>query len=262
MNPPEPAYLSQTGYQKFPGGRRKLALVAEVHAAQAAGLGRRVDALDVGCGNGPISLPLASLGARVTGIDVSPESVALVSGKNPFPDARFLVHDLSLAPLPERYDLVVCSEVLEHLPDPAPLVRGLAGAMADGALLIVTVPNGYGPREVLGRLEHRIRRSRVAAPLAGAVRSLLRMKSAKEKWEMHTSCQEQDHVQKFTPGSLTRLLSDGGLEVTRWVNSFWLLSLFGKAQQGTGFAARLDEGLADLLPRWCASGWFVVCRKR
>jgi 2-polyprenyl-6-hydroxyphenyl methylase / 3-demethylubiquinone-9 3-methyltransferase len=41
----------------------------------------------------------------------------------------------------ETFDLVTCLEVIEHVADPAAFVRGLAGAVAEGGLLVLSTPN-------------------------------------------------------------------------------------------------------------------------
>ena len=258
----EASYLAYTNYHDYPGGRKKLRVVVQVCRDLSESLGRPPRILDIGCGNGSITFPLASLGYPITGIDVSNASISHAAGKCPFRNARFLAHDLSQSPLPERYDLIICSEVLEHLSDPSPLVKGMTGALEPGGIAVVTVPNGYGLREVMGRLEHGMRGSRLLTPAADLFRRLLGMKSAREKCLMHTSNPEQDHVQKFTPRQFTLLLSSHGLAVEGWVNSFWLLSLFGKANKGVGWLARLDSWLADRLPAVYSSGWYVICRRR
>ena len=257
----EGEYLRHTDYHLFSGGRKRLRVIVEHCEHRSRQLGRRLNVLDVGCGNGSNSLPLASLGHHLLGIDISPESVKYADDRNPFSNARFMVYDLTKQLLSEKFDLVVCSEVLEHLTDPGPLVRAMAEALEPGGLLVITVPNGYGPREVLGRIEHHLRRSPVLQPLVEGFRRLFHMSSAEEKCRMHTSNPDQDHVQKFTPGPLKRLIESEGLRVTEWVNSFWLLSLFGKAKAGTNLLARLDSWLADVGPAIGASGWYVICEK-
>lgn len=97
-------------------------------------------ALDVGCGAGLLCEPLARLGAAVTGIDAAPESIAV---------ARAHAGDLPITYLAggieqvagRRFDLVTSMEVIEHVTDPAGFVAGLAGALADGGLLVLSTPN-------------------------------------------------------------------------------------------------------------------------
>jgi 2-polyprenyl-3-methyl-5-hydroxy-6-metoxy-1,4-benzoquinol methylase len=258
----EGEYLQYTDYHRFPGGRKRLRVIMELGERRSRKLGRRLRVLDVGCGNGSNSFPLASLGHHLLGIDISAESIHHASLKNSFPNARFLVHNLLEKSLDETFDLVLCSEVLEHLPNPEPLLLAMARILEPGGLLLITVPNGYGPREVLGRIEIGLNRSRILQPLLSGFRRLLRMSSADEKCRMHTSNPDQDHVQKFTPGQLRRLIESGGLTITGWVNSFWLLSLFGKAQAGANIIARIDSWLADQGPKIFSSGWYVSCEKR
>ncbi len=258
----EEEYLQHTNYHLFPGGRKRLGVIMELGERRSRDLGRRLRVLDVGCGNGSNSLPLASRGHHLLGIDISTESIQYAALKNSFPNARFLVHNLIEKPLDETFDLVLCSEVLEHLPHPKPLVLAMARVLEPGGRLLITVPNGYGPREVLGRIEIGLNRNRSLQPLLTGFRRLLRMSSADEKCRMHTSNPDQDHVQKFTPGQLRRLIESGGLNITGWVNSFWLLSLFGKAKAGTNFAARIDSWLADHGPKIFSSGWYVICEKK
>ena len=258
----EGKYLEYTDYHLFSGGRKRLRLIVSTCEQLSRQLGRRLSVLDVGCGNGSNSLPVASLGHELLGIDISPKSIEYASGRNPFPKARFKFHDLAEEPLSEKFDFLVCSEVLEHLPDPGPLVRAMTEVLEPGGLLIITIPNGYGPREVLGRLETRLKKSRSLRPFAEGFRRLFGMSSAAEKCRMHTSNSDQDHVQKFTPKQIKRLIELNGLQVIEWVNSFWLLSLFGKAKAGTNLVARLDSWLADIGPAVCSSGWYIVCEKR
>jgi SAM-dependent methyltransferase len=257
----EEKYLQYTDYHLFPGGRKRLRLIVRSCEQLSRQLGRRLAVLDVGCGNGSNSLPVASLDHELLGIDISQESVAYISARNPFPKARFKFHNLTEEPLSEKFDLLICSEVLEHLPDPGPLVRAMAEVLDPGGLLIITIPNGYGPREVLGRLEIRFRKSRSLNPVVEGFRRLFGMSSAEEKCRMHTSNPDQDHVQKFTPQQIKGLIELNGLQVIEWMNSFWLLSLFGKAKAGINWMARFDSWLADICPALFASGWYLVCEK-
>lgn len=109
--------------------------------------GRR--ALDVGCGAGLLTEPLARLGAAATGLDAAPENVAAAR-------AHAATQGLSIdyraggieRVAGERFDLVVSMEVVEHVADPAAFVSGLAGALADDGLLVLSTPN----RTALSRL--------------------------------------------------------------------------------------------------------------
>ncbi len=99
-------------------------------------------AIDVGCGAGLLAEPLARLGGAVTGLDAAPENIgaarahAALSGL----DIDYVaggIEDLA----GRRFDLVVSMEVIEHVADPAAFVAGLAGALAEGGLMILSTPN-------------------------------------------------------------------------------------------------------------------------
>jgi SAM-dependent methyltransferase len=119
--------------------------------------------LDVGCGQGGL---LRELGrefpsAHLAGADVSTES--LEQTRQVVGGAELWQLDLgdpqALTARPEqlgRYDLVVCSEVLEHLEDAPLAVRHLAALLAPGGHLVVTVPGGKLSRfdELIGHQRH------------------------------------------------------------------------------------------------------------
>ena len=98
-------------------------------------------AIDVGCGAGLLAEPLARMGAKVTGVDAAPENIAaarLHAGPQGLPiDYRVG----SVEALTGPFDLVTSLEVVEHVSDVRAFVRGLAGALADDGLLILSTPN-------------------------------------------------------------------------------------------------------------------------
>ena len=99
-------------------------------------------ALDVGCGAGLLSEPLARLGAAVTGLDAAPENIAAARAHAA---GQGLVIDYRAggieAVADERFDLVVSMEVVEHVAHPGAFVAGLARVLAPGGLLILSTPN-------------------------------------------------------------------------------------------------------------------------
>ena len=95
--------------------------------------------LDVGCGTGFFTAYYLDRGARVTGIDLSPTSVATLAARHP--EARFLLADVGEQPVEGRYDLVNAFDVLYHITDDARwerAVSGLVAAVAPGGMLLIT----------------------------------------------------------------------------------------------------------------------------
>ena len=128
--------------------------------------------LDVGCGQGDFARQVRarSADASILGLDMS--RTGLDVAKRKVPDADFLVCDLSRPPQVARKwrgwaTHAVCSEVLEHVDDPAAVLRHLAWFLAPGARIVVTVPGG--PRSAYDRhIGHRVHYS--PATLAALLR--------------------------------------------------------------------------------------------
>ncbi len=84
-------------------------------------------ALDVGCGGGLLSEAMASLGAVVTGIDMG--EVALGAARLHQKESGLQVNyqqataERYAETHPARFDVVTCLELLEHVPDPASVIR-------------------------------------------------------------------------------------------------------------------------------------------
>lgn len=98
-------------------------------------------ALDVGCGAGLLTEPLARLGAVVAGIDASPEVIAVArdhAGASGL-DIDYRAGDVQQ--LEGQFDLITAMEVIEHVADPGAFVKALAKRLAANGLLVMSTPN-------------------------------------------------------------------------------------------------------------------------
>jgi 2-polyprenyl-6-hydroxyphenyl methylase / 3-demethylubiquinone-9 3-methyltransferase len=101
-------------------------------------------ALDVGCGAGLLTEPLARLGARVTGIDAAPEVIAVA---REHAAAQALEIDYCNAAVEEtdgQFDLITSLEVIEHVAEPQSFLNAIAKRLAPGGILILSTPNATG----------------------------------------------------------------------------------------------------------------------
>lgn len=100
-------------------------------------------ALDVGCGAGLLTEPLARMGAAATGLDAAAENIAAArlhaEGQGLAIDYRH--GSVELLGAEDRFDLVCSMEVIEHVTDPAAFVAGLGRALAPGGLMLLSTPN-------------------------------------------------------------------------------------------------------------------------
>jgi 2-polyprenyl-6-hydroxyphenyl methylase/3-demethylubiquinone-9 3-methyltransferase len=106
-------------------------------------------ALDVGCGAGLLTEPLARLGAKVTGIDAAAELIEVArehaAGQGLEIDYRAVPAEVTEG----HYNLITALEVIEHVADPRAFVETLASRLAPGGLLILSTPNQTGWSKLL-----------------------------------------------------------------------------------------------------------------
>ncbi len=100
--------------------------------------------LDIGCGGGLIAEPLARLGAAVTAIDPAPDTIAAArlhaEGHGLSVDYRAERAE-TLAAAADTFDVVVCLEVVEHVPDIRAFLQVASSLVRPGGLLIVSTIN-------------------------------------------------------------------------------------------------------------------------
>ncbi|MEO8661889.1 MAG: class I SAM-dependent methyltransferase [Bryobacteraceae bacterium] len=102
------------------------------------GDGTGVRLLDLGCGNGEMGELLAARGFEVTGV----ERVGGTDSR--FPNCVRLIEadlDRGLPPMAGPFDYIICADILEHLKDPAALLRSITGLLSARGALVASLPN-------------------------------------------------------------------------------------------------------------------------
>jgi len=127
--------------------------LAQVFVRMIKGL-RGVERIcDLGCGNGYLAGRLAALGYDVTGVDASPSGIEIA--RHTYAQAKFIFAAVD-GSLPQdaqagTFDLVVSSDVIEHLYRPTDLLEAAARVLKpNGQILIGTPYHGYLKNLALG----------------------------------------------------------------------------------------------------------------
>ncbi len=101
--------------------------------------------IDVGCGGGLLSEAMAQRGATVTGIDMgeAPLAVARLHQQESGVEVNYerATAEQHAALNPQRYDVVTCLELLEHVPDPASTVRACRDLVRPGGAVFFSTIN-------------------------------------------------------------------------------------------------------------------------
>lgn len=216
--------------------------------------------LDVGCGAGlyAVNVLLRHPQARVTGIDISKrnlEAARALARKMGVSDRLTLVGaDANLLPFRGDIDTVLCSEIVEHLPDPRGLLKRIADLTGPASRLYVSVPHIDRKNEagdiIYVRYDEKGRKVGESAQ-ASALEGVGRL----EAYYHHL----------YTEEGITALLRGVGFEVEEttganlrfpprypWI-SFGLKTLFR--------SAKLDASLNGLTRRRFAGNLLVVAKR-
>ncbi len=105
-------------------------------------------ALDIGCGAGLLTEPLARMAAVTTGIDAAPENIAAaIAHAAEAVDAGDLAITYrassveAMAAEAHKFDIITCLEVIEHVADRDSFFAGLATLLAPDGIAILSTPN-------------------------------------------------------------------------------------------------------------------------
>lgn len=226
--------------------------------AFAGEIGRPLSILDFGCGNA------AQAGAFIinardsyTGVDIHEPSLNHARAHFGGPKAQFV----AAIPADMRFDVILASEVLEHLDDPDSVLAGLVrDHLAAGGRVLGSVPNGWGLTEIEKKLDE-------ALGLYGKFRAVLRAwRRFRGQGDPARAAaipynHENGHVQFFTQGQLRRVAASAGLRIALMKNgSIMGADLSGVTLLRPGFMIRANVRVADFVPHWASATWFFEMR--
>ena len=218
--------------------------------------------LDVGCGNGIISKAIADSGFKVDAIDVSEKTIEAAKLANAHPNIRYRhVAAGELHAQPAKYSAIICSEVLEHLREPALLLKVLHQSLKSDGVMIVTVPNGAGPREmfVTRPVQYLQKKNNLFTYLLKRAKKALGYRGQ----TVQSSAEDLFHLQFFTTASLRKLASNNGFKIVEMQNTNFIEQVFPYSllTRKIHFLQKIDCAIADILPASLTSGFMTVWKK-
>lgn len=117
------------------GRRRKAETMLAVIREQLGEAIGRARVLNLGCSAGLIDEVIAPHVASTLGVDIDDKAVAAAIARGAPPNARFMVGDaMALAIEDASFDVVICSQVYEHVPDPARMMAEIARVLSPGGI--------------------------------------------------------------------------------------------------------------------------------
>lgn len=225
-------YKSYTEYKSYSEIKKLEFIVNTINNHFGKSQANTVKILEVGCGKGNICLPLASLGYNIYGIDLNPNEIAYVKKKNQFSNASFEIMDAERLKGEGTWDIIICSEIFEHLSSPKKLLIRLSEIIKTEGILIITIPNGYGPYELLFETPLRLFQKLIGRQnLYG-------------------------HKQNYSFRKFSEFLNEF-FSISIIKHSDFIL--FWPIIREIDLLVKIDCAIADILPHYLVSGWYIKC---
>lgn len=179
--------------------------------------------LEIGIGCGIYTRDLASRGT-VTAVDINEEFVRIAGA---IPNVTAVVADVQSQVFPAEFDLAICSEVIEHIPESAQAIANLYQALKPGGYLLLTTPNKWSTVELTARLLTSPRIARLAQRLYGE------------------PVDDLGHINRLTRAQLREQITQAGFLIVEQRSLGFYLP--GVGEFGGQAGLRLCQGTASLL---------------
>ena len=116
--------------------------------------GRVSRALEVGPGAGGYLPLLAAIADEVLATDIEPAYLNRARAlEETLPQLSCRIDDITATALPtDSFDLILCTEVIEHIADSKAALYGLQKILAPGGILVLTTPQRYSPLELCAKV--------------------------------------------------------------------------------------------------------------
>lgn len=217
--------------------------------------------LDIGCGTGGLlTAPLAHRFPNVRFVGADPDTVSIAHAQRNYPLPNLEFCSSSDIDESERFDLVIASEVIEHVEEPISFLVGLRRRLSNEGRMILTVPNGYGPYEMTAIVESFLHLSGVL-PALSWLRDRLQGTASHRKG-LRDTLAHSPHINWFTQRRIGEVISTSGFSLLEYRPRVFLCGLGLQSLLRTNSLRTWNARIADRLPAGLNSGWMFVAANR
>ena len=212
--------------------------------------------LDIGCGTGTnITYHIAKIFPEINflGVDVDKSSIEFAKKNFCLKNLNFMMNE----EIPENYkvDLIIASEVIEHVEKPEELMLFLKAKIHSNGIVILTLPNGYGPSEAVRLVEILLR-------IFGIYPILMKLKQRLFK-NKHRNYEDDTlavspHINFFSYNCICKLISNSGFRILEYKARTFLCGFI--LDQCIHRLKLIDWNvtISDFLPPIINSGWMFI----
>lgn len=209
--------------------------------------------LDIGCGTGSISQHLGFLRYKVLATDLDDKSIAECKLNNKYQNVEFIVADAKTMGLNKKFDVIITSEIIEHVEHPELVVKNMKRHLNEDGIWLVSIPNGYCLWEIV--VSRFIQKNGLVNWLYNSPKLMKKITGTNTPFYSNNAfC---FHVNFFTYGKFRELIENNGFKIItvkhsdlgilpEWKSFRWL--------------KKIECGIANIVPHFMAGGWLMVIK--
>jgi 2-polyprenyl-3-methyl-5-hydroxy-6-metoxy-1,4-benzoquinol methylase len=252
-------------------GSKSLSTIVRVVQEKFNQGNRPVCILDLGCGKGKFANLISQIpGTLVFGIDIDERSIRIAKQECETSNCHYILGNIEDGGIKSKFDIIVCTDVIEHLYDPDQFVHGMCQLLGDRGIILLGVPNGYGPFELISHLRKWLGQVMAIFGLKKIFKNVQR--KMLDRVAVVQSCNIKSvHVQTFSIPKIKRIYQKYGFRITGITNlSFIIMALLLNTPLGviaspsTKLFMKLefvDELVVDFVPWFCSGSWLLRIEK-
>ena len=199
-------------------------------------------------------------------MDNFPPVIEYARKKNPFANLNLLTGDLAEFSWKQKFDAIVAADFLEHLKKPGLILRKFHQILNPGGILLLSVPNGFGPFEIEVFLTEK---TGIRKAMVKLLFFITRLRGKLEEQpppppEMQAPYNENSpHFQHFTLKRLKKLLEKSGFSVEKVRPGAFMGALLTDLflNRNEGFI-RWNVEIAEKLPLFLISTWNIKAKRK